>query len=337
MHPRLEECRACTQQIANVTERNSLLRQGPPVSDGKSQGLNAEQNSLLPLGPLVSADRGYIKTRHGKLDFARRTVIMGILNVTPDSFYDGGRRLEPARAIADGVEMVQSGAEILDVGGESTRPGARPVDEAEELAGVLPVIRGLRREVGVPISIDTYKSGVARAALDAGADIVNDISALRFDPALVSLVATEGVPIILMHMQGKPQTMQSEPRYIDVVREVRDFLAAQLYEAMDAGIAAERIILDPGIGFGKTLEHNLQLLRGLPVLAALGQPLMLGASRKAFIGKILDLDPNRRLEGSLAAAVVAVLGGASLLRVHDVAETCRAVRVADAIRFGFNS
>jgi dihydropteroate synthase len=233
--------------------------------------------------------------------------------------------------------MVQSGAEVLDVGGESTRPGARPVDEAEELDRVLPVIRGLRREVAVPISIDTYKAGVARAALDAGADIVNDISALRFDPALVSLVAAEEVPVILMHMQGKPQTMQSEPRYNDVVREVRDFLAAQLYEAMDAGIAAERIILDPGIGFGKTLEHNLQLLRGLPTLAALGQPLLVGASRKAFIGKILDLDPDHRLEGSLAAAVAAVLGGANLLRVHDVAETCRAARMADAIRFGFNS
>jgi dihydropteroate synthase len=275
-------------------------------------------------------------TRHGKLDFARRTVIIGILNVTPDSFYDGGKRSEPGRAIADGVEMVQSGAEILDVGGESTRPGARPVDVAEELDRVLPVIQGLRREVAVPISIDTYKSGVARAALDAGADIVNDISALRFDPALVSLVAAENVPIILMHMQGKPQTMQAEPRYNDVVREVRDFLAAQLYEAMDAGIAAERIILDPGIGFGKTLEHNLQLLRGLPALAALGQPLLMGASRKAFIGKILDLDPDHRLEGSLAAAVAAVLGGANLLRVHDVAETCRAARVADAIRFGIN-
>ncbi|HMF51279.1 MAG TPA: dihydropteroate synthase [Candidatus Saccharimonadales bacterium] len=293
--------------------------------------------SLPPLGPLLSADRGYVSTRHGKLDCARRTVIMGILNVTPDSFYDGGRRSEPTRAIVDGVEMVQSGAEVLDVGGESTRPGARPVDEAEELDRVLPVIRGLRREVAVPISIDTYKAGVARAALDAGADIVNDISALRFDPALVSLVAAEEVPVILMHMQGKPQTMQSEPRYNDVVREVRDFLAAQLYEAMDAGIAAERIILDPCIGFGKTLEHNLQLLRGLPTLAALGQPLLVGASRKAFIGKILDLDPDHRLEGSLAAAVAAVLGGANLLRVHDVAETCRAARMADAIRFGFTS
>lgn len=286
------------------------------------------------LTPFASMDRAYIETRHGMIDFSRRTVIMGIVNVTPDSFYDGGRRLESSRAIADGVAMVEAGAEILDIGGESTRPGAKPVSEDQELARILPVVFGLRREVQIPISIDTYKSGVARRALDAGADIVNDISALRFDPSMLSLVAAEKIPIVLMHMQGKPQTMQTEPRYQDVVREVRDFLAAQLYEAMDGGIAAERVILDPGIGFGKTLGHNLQLLRGLPVLAALGQPLLVGVSRKAFIGKILGLDPDQRLEGSLAAAVAAVLAGANLVRVHDVAETTRAVRVADAIRFG---
>jgi dihydropteroate synthase len=279
-------------------------------------------------------DRAYIETRHGKIDFSRRTAIMGIVNVTPDSFYDGGRRLETSQAIADGVAMIEAGADILDIGGESTRPGAKPVSEDQELARVLPVVSGLRREANIPISIDTYKSGVARRALDAGADIVNDISALRFDPGMLSLVAAEKIPIVLMHMQGKPQTMQTEPRYRDVVREVRDFLAAQLYEAMDGGIAAERVILDPGIGFGKTLGHNLQLLRGLPVLAALGQPLLVGVSRKAFIGKILGLDPDQRLEGSLAAAVAAVLAGANLVRVHDVAETTRAVRVADAIRFG---
>jgi dihydropteroate synthase len=230
--------------------------------------------------------------------------------------------------------MVEAGADILDIGGESTRPGSKPVSEEEELARVLPVVSGLRREVHIPISIDTYKAAVAGRALDAGADIVNDISALRFDPALVSLVAAEKVPVVLMHMQGKPQTMQSEPRYQDVVRDVRDFLAAQLYDAMDSGIEAERIILDPGIGFGKTLEHNLQLLRGLPTLAALAQPLLVGASRKNFIGRLLGAEPDHRLEGSLAAAVAAVLAGANLLRVHDVAETVKAVRIADAIRFG---
>ena len=259
---------------------------------------------------------------------------MGVINVTPDSFYDGGRRLEAKRAIADAVAMAASGADIIDVGGESTRPGAAEVSVQEELDRVLPVISGLRREVALPISIDTYKSSVARAALDGGADIVNDISALRFDPAMVSLVAREKVPVVLMHMQGTPRTMQAEPRYADVVREVRDFLAAELYEAMDAGIAAEAIVIDPGIGFGKTLDHNLELLRGLPVLAALGQPLLVGVSRKTFIGKILNCEPDQRLEGSLAAAVAAVLGGANLLRVHDVGETCRAVRVADALRFG---
>lgn len=307
------------------------------MSDGKSQALSAAQTKLAPLGPLASADRGYLMTRHGKIDFARRTVVMGILNVTPDSFYDGGKRSEPRQTIADGVEMVQQGAEILDVGGESTRPGAQAISETEELRRVLPVIEGLRREVGAVISIDTYKSGVARAALDAGADIVNDISALRFDAAMAPLVAAEKVPVVLMHMQGTPRTMQHEPRYGDVVREVRDFLAGQLFEAMDAGIAQEMVVLDPGIGFGKTIEHNLQLLRGLPALAALGQPLLVGASRKAFLGRILRLEkPADRLEGSLAAAVAAVLAGANILRVHDVGETCKAVRIADAIRFGFS-
>jgi dihydropteroate synthase len=293
--------------------------------------------ALPPFVPLPAAgERGILQTRHGCLDFSRRTLVMGILNVTPDSFYGGSRRPDPAKAIADGVTMATNGADIVDIGGESSRPGALPVSEEEELARILPVVRGLRREIAVPISVDTYKSAVARAALEAGADVVNDISALRFDAAMISLLASEQVPAVLMHMQGTPRTMQAEPQYGDVTREVRDFLAAQLYEAMDAGIAPELIILDPGIGFGKTIKHNLQLLRGLPALAALGQPLLIGVSRKAFIGKILDLDADQRLEGSLAGAVAAVLAGANIVRVHDVGETCKAVRVADAIRFGFS-
>ncbi|MGH7817951.1 MAG: dihydropteroate synthase, partial [Candidatus Binatia bacterium] len=282
--------------------------------------LHATLGRFAPLNSALAQSRGDLQTRHGPIDFARRTAIMGVLNVTPDSFYDGGRRLDSTQAIAAGVAMAAAGADIIDIGGESTRPGAAAVCEAEELARVLPVIRGLRREVSLPISIDTYKAAVARAALDGGADIVNDISALRFDPAMVSLVAQEKVPVILMHMQGTPRTMQADPHYTDVVREVRDFLAAQLYNAMDAGVGAEAIVIDPGIGFGKTLEHNLQLLRGLAALAALGQPLLVGVSRKTFIGKILNLDSEARLEGSLAAAVAAVLGGANLVRVHDVLE-----------------
>jgi dihydropteroate synthase len=264
-----------------------------------------------------------------------QTVVMGIVNVTPDSFYDGGKRFDSARAAADGFEMIESGAQILDIGGESTRPGAQAVSVDEELRRVLPVIRKLRKGSSVPISVDTYKEAVARAALDLGADIVNDISALRFDPAMAGLIAREGVPVILMHMQGVPRTMQREPHYEDVVREVRDFLAERGRLANQAGITREQIIIDPGIGFGKTLAHNLALLNNLQSLNSLGHPLLIGVSRKAFIGKILNVaGPEQRLEGSLAAAVAAALSGANILRVHDVSETVRALRVADAIRLG---
>jgi dihydropteroate synthase len=282
----------------------------------------------------LPADDYVIKTRHGTMALGRRTLLMGIINVTPDSFYDGGKRFDPAKAVADGVGLVEAGADMIDIGGESTRPGAPPVSAEEELQRVLPVVQGLRRTVKVPISIDTYKARVARAALTAGADIVNDISALRFDPEMAVLVATERVPVVLMHMQGTPQTMQAEPRYSNVLGEVQDFLEARVGVALEAGVERDNIILDPGIGFGKTLDHNLILLRGLPVFASMGYPLLVGASRKAFIGKILDAKPDERLEGSLAAAVVAVFGGAHIIRAHDVKETCRAVRVADAIRFG---
>ena len=276
-----------------------------------------------------------LATRHGRIDMTCHTVVMGIVNVTPDSFYDGGKRFDSARAVADAFEMVDAGAEILDIGGESTRPGAQPVSFDEELRRVLPVIRELRKNLNVPISIDTYKEAVARAALDAGADIVNDISALQFDPAMAALVAAEGVPLILMHMQGVPRTMQREPYYRDVVQEVRDFLAERIGSANQAGIDKEQLIVDPGIGFGKTLSHNLALLKNLKSLKTLGQPLLVGVSRKAFIGKVLNAAaPEERLEGSLAAAVAAALSGANIMRVHDVSETVRALRVADAIRLG---
>jgi dihydropteroate synthase len=297
-----------------------------------------QQSTVTPFSrlPLLAPEERTLPTRHGVLEFFRRTLIMGIINVTPDSFSDGGERYDAVKAIADGVAMVKSGAHILDIGGESSRPGATPVSEDEELARVLPVVRGLREETDAPISIDTYKSNVARAALNAGADIVNDISALRFDPAMAAMIAAEKVPVVLMHMQGTPRTMQREPKYDDVVREVRDFLAAQLYTAMDAGIAQEMIVIDPGIGFGKTLQHNLQLLRGLPMIAALGQPVLVGTSRKAFIGRILKAEPLDRVEGSLATAVASVLAGANIIRAHDVAETTKAVKIADAIRFGYS-
>ena len=259
---------------------------------------------------------------------------MGVLNITPDSFYDGGRRNDPDRAIADGIAMAAAGADIVDIGGESTRPGAAPVSVADELERVLPIIKGMRRTVEVPISIDTYKSAVARAALAAGADIVNDISALRFDTDMAGLVARERVPIVLMHMQGTPRTMQAAPQYDDVVRDVAAFLHQQVEFAVHNGIPRQQIIIDPGIGFGKTLQHNLTLLRRLADFLRLGQALLVGASRKRFIGAILDLEADERLEGSLAVAVAAAMAGANIVRVHDVKETWRALRMADAIRFG---
>jgi dihydropteroate synthase len=269
-----------------------------------------------------------------------RTAVMGILNVTPDSFSDGGRYPDVGSAVARGVEMVRQGANIVDVGGESTRPGAAEVSVADELHRVLPVIRGLRQRVSVPISIDTTKEEVARRALDAGADMVNDISALRFDPAMVRLVARENVPVVLMHMRGRPRTMQVAPRYRDVVREVTLFLRERVAHAVASGVAIERIVVDPGVGFGKNLDHNLALLRHLRTLGSLGRPVLVGLSRKSFLGRLEEpagsahppAGTDGRLAGSLAGAAAAVLAGAHMVRVHDVLETCRAVRVADAIR-----
>ena len=295
--------------------------------------------------PLSSDDFGtgsdpLLVTRHGRVDMRHRTAVMGILNVTPDSFSDGGLYPDVGSAVARGVEMVRQGANIVDVGGESTRPGAASVSAAEELERVIPVVRGLRRRIAVPISIDTSKEEVARGALDAGADMVNDISALRFDPAMVRLVARENVPVVLMHMQGRPRTMQFAPRYDDVVREVTDFLEERVAHAVENGVALDRIVVDPGIGFGKELEHNLALLRHLRELAALGRPVLVGMSRKSFLGGLEGppgssrppAGPGTRLAGSLAAATAAVLAGAHMVRVHDVLETFRAVLVADAIR-----
>jgi len=257
--------------------------------------------------------------------------LMGIVNVTPDSFSDGGAFFDPERAVEHALALACEGADILDVGGESTRPGSLPVPPEEELARVLPVIRKLRPRTGVLISVDTTKSAVARAALDAGADIVNDTSALRDDPEMAPLVARSGAAVVLMHMKGTPRTMQDAPHYDDLVGEIRSFLAARCRAAEAAGIAAERIIVDPGIGFGKTAEHNLALIERLDAFQDLGRPVCVGFSRKAFIGRVLGLPPEERLEGTIAAAVLSVSRGAEILRVHDVGPVARAVRMAEAI------
>jgi dihydropteroate synthase len=255
--------------------------------------------------------------------------LMGVVNVTPDSFSDGGRFLDPEAAIAHGLELAEQGAEILDVGGESTRPGAAEVSAEEELARIEPVVAGLAKTATV--SIDTSKASVAQAALQAGASIVNDVTALRHDPDVGALCAERGAGLVLMHMQGEPRTMQQNPVYEDVVDEVKAFLAERLQAAVAAGVTEERIWLDPGIGFGKTLDHNLELLRRLGELRDLGRPLVVGTSRKSFIGKIDSSGVDERLGGTIASSVLAMAAGAEVLRVHDVAEVAQAMRVASAI------
>jgi dihydropteroate synthase len=259
-----------------------------------------------------------------------RPAVMGVLNVTPDSFSDGGRYLDPDTAVAHGKSLAAEGADLVDVGGESTRPGAEPVSEQEELRRVLPVIERVGTTISVPISIDTTKAAVARAALAAGASFVNDVSALSSDPAMAAAVAEAEADVCLMHMKGEPRTMQDDPRYDDVVSEVKAFLEQRLAFAVAAGIAERRIWLDPGIGFGKTLEHNLELLRRLDEIVAIGRPILVGASRKRFLGAITGRPEAGRLAGSLAAAVIAYERGASMLRAHDVAATRDALAVAGA-------
>ena len=254
---------------------------------------------------------------------------MGVVNVTPDSFSDGGEFLAPEDAIAHGAQLAADGAHILDVGGESTRPGARPVDADEELRRVLPVIEGLA-PAEVEISIDTTKLEVARRAIGAGASIVNDVSAFRFEPELAGLVAEAGVECCLMHMLGEPRTMQEDPRYDDVVDDVKAFLTERMEFATGAGVSEERIWLDPGIGFGKTVEHNLELLRRLDEIVALGRPVVVGTSRKSFLGKLTGKAEKERLPGTIATNVMALERGARVFRVHDVAEVAEALAVAAA-------
>jgi dihydropteroate synthase len=256
--------------------------------------------------------------------------VMGVVNVTPDSFSDGGQYLDPAAAIAHGLELEAQGATILDIGGESTRPGALPVSTKEEIARVVPVIEGLRSSKA-QISIDTSKATVAACALDAGATLVNDVTAFRGDPEMASLVAGRGVECCLMHMLGEPRTMQLDPHYDDVVSDVKAFLQERIAFAVTSGVAQERIMIDPGIGFGKTLEHNLELLRRLEEIVALGRPVAIGTSRKSFLGKLTGhTDPGERLAGTIATNVLAYERGARVFRVHDVAPVVDALNVAAA-------
>ncbi len=276
-----------------------------------------------------------IPLRGGEAELGGRTLVMGVLNVTPDSFSDGGSFADTGAAIEAGLALFAAGADWVDVGGESTRPGgAARVDAETEKARVVPVIEGLRRGGAGPISIDTTKAAVARAALDAGADLVNDVSGLSFDAGLAALVAERRVPVVVMHLRGDFAAMHREPRYADVMGEVAAELEGALTRGVRAGIARERMIVDPGIGFAKDASHSLEVLRRLPELRALDRPVLVGPSRKSFIGKVLDLPVGERLFGTAAAVAAAVLGGAHVVRVHDVREMVQVARLTDAIRGG---
>jgi len=272
------------------------------------------------------------KYRFGKVeyDLASRTYVMGILNVTPDSFSDGGRYLNIEQAIEHGQKLVEDGADFIDVGGESTRPGSESVSIEEEIRRVIPVIESLAKKTSIPISIDTCKSDVAEAALQVGATIVNDISAMTFDTKMALVVAKHQASVVLMHIKGMPKNMQMNPSYNNVTEDVKQFLREQLEEATKAGIT--QIMIDPGIGFGKKFEHNIQLLKELKTFTSLGYPLLVGVSKKSFLSAILNLPPNERVEGTAAAVTASILNGANIIRVHDVKEMKRVAMVSDALK-----
>lgn len=272
-----------------------------------------------------------INIKGEKLYIGDETLIMGILNVTPDSFSDGGEYYNREKAIERGIEMEEEGAHIIDVGGESSRPGAEAVPEEEERRRIIPVIKELRKRVKCLISVDTYKARIAEEAIDNGADIINDISGLRFDPEMINVLKRKNVPVIIMHMKGTPRTMQLNPYYENVIQEIKDFFKERLDYLIQNDINLENSILDPGIGFGKRQEDNEKIIANLDKFHKFNRPLLLGVSRKSFIGNILNLPPKDRLEGSISSGIIGVLNGAHILRVHDVKEFFRAVKVADRI------
>lgn len=294
--------------------------------------LQALGQSLIQTLKNVSKAHYTIRCRKKTFKLGKQTLLMGVLNVTPDSFSDGGLYFNKDRAIAHGLRMVEEGADLIDIGGESTRPGSKPLGSEEELRRVIPVIEFLSKEVDVPISIDTYKSAVAQKAVEAGAEMINDISGLHFDPDLPRVAVKEDVPLILMHIRGTPETMQKDVRYGSLFSEIIQYLKGSIQRAENAGLDPEQIIIDPGIGFGKNLEDNLAIIKNLQEFRVLGKPILLGTSRKSFIGKILNTVVTERLEGTLSSIAIGVLNGAQIIRSHDVLQAKRAIAVADAIR-----
>lgn len=293
----------------------------PAVAEQLKKIVNSEENP----------SKFRIELKESILELSHRTHIMGILNVTPDSFSDGGNFFDPEKAIARGIQMMEQGADIIDIGAESTRPGAEVLPEAAELDRLLPVLEGLVNEVDVPLSVDTYKSGVAEAALKSGAHLINDISGLRFDAKMKTVAAKYNVPVVLMHIKGEPKNMQQNPTYVDLMGEIFQYLAESILLAEEAGIDRDKIIIDPGIGFGKRLHDNYEILRRLSEFKDLGCPILVGPSRKSFIGNVLNLPPEERLEGTAAAVAMAIQNGAHIVRVHDVKEIARVCRIADLV------
>lgn len=275
-----------------------------------------------------------LKWKEYSLDLSKKTYIMGILNVTPDSFFDGGRYFDKQKAIEHGIRMVEQGADIIDVGGESTRPYSKRISVQEEMERVIPVIERLAKEVDVPISIDTYKSEVAKEAISAGASIINDISALRFDPDMAKVAAEAKVPVVLMHMKGRPENMQDNPQYKDLMGEIISFLRQAKQYAIDNGIKEELIILDPGIGFGKRVEHNLEIIRSLKKLSELNSPILIGPSNKSFIAAIVGEGEKERDTGTMATVACAIMNGAHIVRVHNVEKAVKTAKMVDAIKRG---
>jgi dihydropteroate synthase len=347
-------------RMANLLKQEMLSLGGDAALDGRGldcssaetdailMGTQKQFNKLLlkldqytalqPLGEslretLKNISKTHYSIRCGEKTYplGKRTLIMGVLNVTPDSFSDGGFYFNKEQAIAYGLRMVEEGADFLDIGGESTRPGSKPLELEEELHRVIPVIESLAKEVDAPISIDTYKSVVAQRAIEAGAKIVNDISGLHFDPDMGKVAAKEDVPLILMHIKGRPETMQKDIHYDSLFSEILQYLRESIQRAEAAGVDPQQIIIDPGIGFGKNLEDNLLILKNLWEFRILGKPILLGTSRKSFIGKILHAEPNERLEGTLSSIAISVLNGAHIIRCHDVLQGKKAIAVADAI------
>ena len=313
--------RGCLEGISGVCS----LSAGAPeattqVKECVATTIEAHQSSTFGL-----------RLKRGRLRLGRRTAIMAILNVTPDSFSDGGSFLSKERAVEHALGMCRDGADILDVGGESTRPGAEAVDADEERRRVLPVIEALASRIDQPISIDTSKADVARDALAAGAQIINDVTGLSGDSEMPGVAAESGAPVVLMHLRGRPRSMQRRPRYHDVIAEIAGYLRSRIDEAVAAGVEPSQIAIDPGIGFGKTVGHNLEIMRRLHEFRSLGQPILIGASRKSFIGKVLDVPIDQRLGGTAATVSWAVAQGVHIVRVHDVVEAVRVARMTEAM------